>query len=322
VIALSALLLMAGASDLAQVPAIRFDPCVQVDAEEVRRLTAIELGSWQTHAPFEALDVLVACNGGGHELRLTDNASGRVTVRSIDLGTPEAAEPGATAPEDRDARAREVALAIAELLRRVEVESAAPAAPLATAGAPAAAPVEPSTTNAGKPEPWRVELGVAGVGAYWSGGETLFGVDMTGRMHVTRWLIAELRLGGRKTRSVALANGSVDGHGVAAAAGLAFDATPGLHPVGVSFGPRLGVDWLRYSAPDSANVVFAGKDAAAVNLAAATTLFVMLSGSVCFTADLSAGTALHSIVVEADDRRLSAMSGVLLSGAFGLGGHF
>jgi hypothetical protein len=42
----------------------------------------------------------------------------------------------------------------------------------------------------------------------------------------------------------------------------------------------------------------------------------------CFTADLSAGTALHSIVVEADDRRLSAMSGVLLSGAFGLGGHF
>jgi hypothetical protein len=321
VTAFLALLLLAGAPDGASSPAIRIDPCVEVDAEEVRRLAAIELGGWRPRTSPGELEVVVACSGGAQELRLTDRERARVTVRGIDLGAREAGQTDEPTAEDRDAKARELALAIAELVRRTDAEPVAPpTAPRVPE--PVAPPLHTEEPTLERPDAWRLELAAAAVLVHWTGGETLFGADMTGRVRVTRWLIAELRLGGRKTRPVGLERGSIDGHGVAAAAGLAVDATPGLRRVGLSFGGRVGADWLRYAALDRGDAAFAGKDAAGANLAGTATAFVVLSGAWCVTADASFGTALHSIVIRENDRRLSAARGVFLSTAVALGGHF
>ena len=238
-IVLPALLLAAGAPEIGP-PAITVDPCIEVDAEEVRRLTAMELRTWRWRTSPETFEVLAVCRDGIEELRLTNRSRGNVTVRSIDLGAPLA--------EDQDAKARELALAIAELLRRADMEStpeepAAPSPPVPPAPAPVPPPAQASETK-----PWNIELGATGVIAGWTGGEMLFGADVAGRAHVARWVIVELRLGARKSRPVDFADGSLDGQGVAAAVGLSFDATPGVRQAGVSFGARLGVDWLRYAA--------------------------------------------------------------------------
>jgi hypothetical protein len=320
-IALLAMLPLSGAPDVASNPVIRIDPCVQVDGEEVRRVTAIELSGSRPQRSLAELEVDVACRNGVEEIQLIDRVRARITVRSIDLRTRGDADLGAPAAEARDAKARELALAIAELLRRTEGESALGVPTARVAPSPGADPGAAGSSS-GEPRPLRLELDVAGVLEHFTAGETLFGADLSGRLHVASWLIAELRLGGRKTKPVALERGAIDGHGVTAAAGLALDLTPGMHRAGVALGARLGGSWLRYAASQGRATAFAGKDAAAATLAGTATGFVMLTRDFCVVADASVGTALHAIVIRENDRRLSGMRGVFMSSAIGLGAHF
>jgi hypothetical protein len=171
-------------------------------------------------------------------------------------------------------------------------------------------------------EPFGFEAGAAGVVAGWTAGDLLFGADAAGRAHLNRFLIAELRLGARKSRSVKLENGSLDGQGMAAAIGLSFDAAPGARQAGVSFGARLQGDFLRYAAVDRDEVVYGGGDATAVSLSGATTAWVALSGVLRLTVDAAAGGALHRVIVRVDEQSVSGVRGVLLSGGVGLAAHF
>jgi hypothetical protein len=310
VILLPTLLLVAEAP-AQQPPAITIDPCIEVDADEVRRLTAMELRTWRFRTPPETLEVQALCEADLEQLRLINRANSEVTVRSIDLSAPAG-----------DAKARELALAIAELLRRADL-AAAPEEPAVPPPPPPPpppvvlpAPIVPS------PEPWRLEMGAAAVVAGWSGGEVLLGADATGRVRAGSWLIAELRFGGRKTRTIELERGSMDALGVAGAAGLSFDLTPHFREAGVSLGGRLGADWLRYAMVDDEGSVVGGRDATLVSLAGVATGFVALSSALCLTGEAAVGGALHSVAVRENGELVSAASGLLLSGAVGLSAHF
>jgi hypothetical protein len=90
----------------------------------------------------------------------------------------------------------------------------------------------------------------------------------------------------------------------------------------VSFGARLGFDWLRYATRDRGEVSQDGGDGTAVSLAGTTTGFVALSGALCFTVDAAVGGALHSVVIRENGEAISGTRGVLLQGALGLGAHF
>jgi hypothetical protein len=309
---LPALLLATQTAQSVEPPLIAID-CIDVDAEEVRRLAAMELRAWHWRTSPEAFEVLAVCEEGSEELRLTNRALGRVTVRSIDLSAPEA-----------DAKARELALAIAELLRRADLDAAPEKPPPPTP--PAKPPTPPREAIPIAPAPKRASFGVdvggAGVVSRWTGGELLFGVDAFGRVHMWRWLVADLRLGGRKTQSVELENGTLDARGVALALGLSFDATPDARHAGVSFGARLGGDFLRYAAVDRDGVLYGGGDATAVSLSGTTTGWVALSGALRLTIDASAGGALHSVVVRVDEQSVSGLRGAVLAGAVGLFAHF
>lgn len=309
------LFLMAGAPESGKLPTITIDPCVEVDADEVERLAAMELRSWRWRTAPEALEVLAACQNGAQELRLTHRVRGQVTVRSIELG--------ARLGDDEEAKERELALAIVEMLRRADIDFG-PEAPPPSSPPPPPPPPPPRTDAVVEPEPrpWSIELGAMGVGAGWAGGEVLLGVDAVGRARLGRWLIADLRLGGRKTRPVELENGTVDGHAVAGALGLSFDATPAVHQAGVSFGARLGFDWLRYATSDRDPSSEDGGDGTAVSLAGTTTGFVALSGKLCLTVDAAVGGALHSVALRENGEVISGMRGVLFQGALGLGAHF
>jgi hypothetical protein len=313
VILLPALLLAAEAPESVEPPLITID-CVEVDAQEVRRLTVMELRSWRWRTSPETFEVLAVCQEGVEELRLTHRTLGQVTVRSIDLSAPEA-----------EAKARELALAIAELLRRADMEAAPekppmpPPPPVSTT-----APHRNATSIAPTPEraSFGVEVGATGVVSSWTGGELLFGADAIGRVHLGPRVIAELRLGGRKTQRVDLENGSLDAQGVTLALGVAFDATPDARHAGVSFGARLGGDFLRYAAVDRDEVLYGGGDATAVSLSGTTTGWVALSKAFRLTIDASVGGALHSVVVRVDEQSVSAMHGAVLAGSLGLAAHF
>jgi hypothetical protein len=300
------------------MPSITIDPCVDVDLEEVRRLAAIELSTSVSDGATR-LEVEVACTDEAQELRVRDRASGHLATRSIDLD--------AHLETDRDAKARELALAIAELVRRAVLDSESDARAPAPRAPPPAEPSPPRPDErapraAADRRPWRGELGLMGAGSRWSGGEVLFGVDVAGRIRLGHWLIADVRLGGRKTRTLVLRSGTLDAAGVAGAIGVSVDLMPRVSGIGVALGLRLGGDWLRYSAVDAAGTAYGGRDAGAVSASGTATAFVTVSGPVCLTADASAGTALHSIAVRDNGQAVSGVRGVLLAGAVGLSTQF
>ena len=186
-----------------------------------------------------------------------------MTVRSIDLG--------ATELTDRDAKARELALAIAELLRRAATERPAeppPAKPVPLAPPPV---VRKPPAPAPPPRRWHGEIGLSGVIVGWTGGEVWFGADAAARAHFGRYLIGELQLGGRSTRSVGLNVGRIAANGVGGRLGLALDVTPGMRRLGLSFGASFGGDWLRYSAVDAGDVEYGGGDAGSLSAAGTAT---------------------------------------------------
>ncbi|HEX6272205.1 MAG TPA: hypothetical protein VFZ53_04175 [Polyangiaceae bacterium] len=303
-----ALLFVTEAVATAPTPAITIDPCVEVDADEVRRLAAMELRTWHWRTPPATFEVVAACRDEHDELRLTNRSLGQITVRSIDLSAT-----------GGDAKARELALAVAELLRRADMDSAPEVPSLRAKPVESAPAVQPPSPE---PRPWNLELGLTGAFASWTGGEVLFGADIAGRAHWGRWVILELRLGGRKSRAVTLSNGAVDGRGAAAALGVALDAMPFVRHAGVSFGARLGADWLRYAASESGDASYDGGDATSVSVAATTTGFVDLSEALRLTADVAVGGALHSVAIREDERTVSSTRGVLLGGAVGLSTYF
>jgi len=301
------------------MPAIAIDPCVEVDADEVRRLAALELNAWRA-GPSDALSVLVTCDGEVQELRLVDRVKGQETVRNLDLS--------AASGTDRDAKTRELALAIAELLRRAQV-AVTPEPALAPSLPPAPIARERQEGSPATPaergiaaRPFRLELGAAGRATTWTGGEMLFGADVTARTHLSRWLILDLRVGGTKSRPVALAHGTLDAFGVSAAAGIALDVTPSWQSVGVALGARFGADWLRYAAMDHGGVAYGGHDAGAVTASGTLNAFAALSGQFCITADAAIGGALHSVAIHDNGQNVSGLSGAFFSGAFGVAAHF
>jgi hypothetical protein len=317
-------------------PEITIDSCVAVDPVEVRRLTAIELDA--APSAGQTLEVVVGCQGVSQYLRLVDTSRGLIASRTIDLS--------AAGEDNRDARARELALAIAELLRRALSEassapqsgapqSGAPQAsvpqpgapqPAAQPGAPSDAPesLEPNSPAANPPTatPWKAEVGISAIAVGWTHGQSLFGVDLTGRIHLTRWLLGELRAGGRRTRAVELQRGTVTGQGVAAAGGLAWDTLPDVHWAGVSLGARVGVDWLRYAAVDQDGHFYDGSDAASVTVQAALGAFLSLFGPLRATLNLELGTALNAVAIEEDGQARSGLGGLGVSGALGLAAGF
>jgi hypothetical protein len=288
-----------------RVPAIAIDPCVDVDAEQVRRLAALELGTSRVSADATRLEVTVRCTGDAQELTVTDRSTGAITVRSIDLN--------AQLETDRDAAARELSLAIAEVVRRAEAPARSKLSPQAQVERSVPAP---------EPRPWRAELGVAGVLARWTGGEVLMGVDATSRLRFGDRLLTDLRLGGRKTRHLELRRGGIDAGGLSTSAGVSLDLLPYVAAGGVAVGVRLGADWLRYTAVDRQGAPYGGADVYAVSTSVTATTFVEISGPFSITADAAVGTALHSIRIRDNGRTVSEMRGILLSGSLGLGAHF
>jgi hypothetical protein len=286
------------------LPSITIDACVAVDAEEVRRLAAIEMGAFPGGVPAGSFEVVVGCNEGSQQLRLIEATRGQVADRSIDLRAVDAS--------DRDARARELALAIAELVRSSPPESSV-AVPVSPAPTPFQEALRPVVEQM-----WHAEIGLGARANAWSGRAILVGADLTGRLHFGRLLIGDLQVGGRTTQRIAFDDRVATGRGFSTGLGVAFDVTPDVRWAGFSLGARVGLDWLRYAATDASGDAYDGADATGVNALGTATAFVSIAGPLRVTLDAGVGAALHSIVIREQGRTLVAASGALVSASLGV----
>lgn len=292
---------------------LSIDPCVGADPQVVGALLDIELGWPRAAGPTEPQSIAVRCVEGGEEIRVEPWASlGPDGVRTIHLPAAEPSDPAAA-----EGRARELALAIAELIRRLEATQplsppAPPPAPVAIAPPVVAAPPPPP---ARPPERWRAGL-LSTVDAF-GGGQRLLGADLVVAAAIGRWFTVELRGGGRVAPDDDLPLGHLTARALAGSTAAGFVLRRPAIDVGLAlraqgFLVQFGAEPQPAGASQTAVL-------AAVTLQAEPRVCIRVSRHVWIQASAGAGAPLHGIEVRLQGVETRSLSGLVVSASLGAG---
>jgi hypothetical protein len=317
IVAVLALQLLAVTTDgapavLGEEPVLTIDPCVEVDEATVREVMGIELGDARGRDAMFPASVSVRCVGDGQEIRAEPWASSEPGgIRTVQL-SPAA---DAAGPVARAARSRELALAIAEIIRRRGIPLAPPhetptPAPLPVLAAPVVV-VAPAQPSGGSPGRW--QLGVSPTYDYFAGGQSLAGGDLFMAARLGRWLLAEVRAGGRIAAEQPLSNGYLSSRAatVGLAAGILF--WPASRPLGAALMLRAQEYLVQFRADTSGDAGTRTALLGAFVLAAEPRVIVALTRRFALQATAAVGFPPRGIVVRTQGIQARSMSGLVLS---------
>ena len=257
--------------------------------------------------------VNVRCRGELQEIRVESSASPEQrAVRTIELAP--AVDSASTAA--RQARSRELALAIAELVRRLEIAAAppqttpppSPPPPLVTTEA-----MPPPQARGGKPGRWQV--GLVPTYDYFAGGHEFVGGDLLMGARLGRRFVVEIRVGGRAGTQHSVPGGHLSSGAAIVGATTGVLLWPESRHVGLALMLHAEEYLVRFrlEAPSDAGARTALLGAFVV--AAGPRLTVALGSRVALEASASAGFPPHGIVVRVQGAAAQSLSGLVLSGS-------
>jgi hypothetical protein len=288
-------------------PVLQLDPCLQVDELVVQNLVELELSDARGRAPTP-ISVAVRCVEDAQEIRVEPWASrGDDGIRSIAL--PAADDATATL----EARSRELALAIAELIRRLEITRPLPSAAPPPRPPPPTIVVAPSAPPQAPPDRWAI--GASSSFDHFTGGQSMAGGDLSLALAFGRWALADLRVGGRILDGGTLPSGRLTARAGTASLGA------GLHlasqrRAGFALMLRLQGYAVQYDV-ELEGGASQGALLGAVVVAVEPRLFVAITGRISIAAGGAAGLPLHGIVVRTQGVETDSLSGFVLSANLG-----
>ncbi len=305
----SALTPEAGPAPLQEQPLLSIDPCVGADPATVGALLDLELGSAAASGAAGPQSITVRCLNEGEEIRVEPWASlGPEGIRAIQL------PPVGASDSAREGRSRELALAIAELIRRLQTTrpltppepAPPPPAPVSVAARPPPAPPE-------TPERWHV--GAVSVVDHFGGGELLVGADLVFGRRLGRWLAVELAAGGRAAQDPALSVGRLTERAATGSAAVGVLVRRRRVEVGLALKMDGFLVQLRESSlGDNGNLTMVRGAAA---LEAEPRVAVAVARHVWLRASGGAGYVLQGIIVRQDQVETTSLTRLLASASFG-----
>jgi hypothetical protein len=293
---------------------LSIDDCIAVDKETVRQVIELEISD--AHAL--PVSVIVRCADGAQEILVRRSSVVQEDVRAAHLAPASAEDTSA----ERQARSRELALSIAELIRWPGSFATAPA----TVPEPLRPPARPVPELATVPTPTsqttetRRQIGILYAVDRFSRGQALMGADLFLSSRVGTWYMAELRIGGR------LGADQVNpGLRLATRAGaVAAGAGVNLWSKGRVLGGALVVCaqgyLVQFRGEGSSETTFTTRRIGALALAVEPRLMVALTHHLSLQASVAAGWVAHGIVVRVQGIDAPSISGFALSA--NLGGAF
>jgi hypothetical protein len=293
-------------------PTLTIDPCVDVDEAAVREVMDLEIIAGRTDGEGLPDLVHVRCQGDLQEIRVESSASpAQWVVRTIQL-VPVLDSASSAA---RQARSRDLALAIAELVRRFE--SAAVPAPVPPAPSPppllvTAPAVPPAQTRTGKPARWQV--GVVATYDYFSGGVRFVGGDLLMGARLGSRFVAEIRVGGRAGTQHLVPNGRLSSSAATVGATAGARLWPEHRHVGLALLLHAQEYLVRFRLESPANAGTRTGPFGAFVVAAGPRLTVALGRRVELGMSAAAGFPPHGIVVRVQGAVVERLTGLVLSG--------
>jgi hypothetical protein len=294
-----------------QRPTLDIDACVDVDAAAVENLVDLELRTPGSRRRASPVSVNVRCLEDGQEIRVEPWASlGGDGIRAIALPAVDEADAD---PAAREARSRELALAIAELIRRLDITQPLP--PKRPAPPPPPPAVSPPPAPEAPPGRWQVAA-LSSFEAF-TGGQTMAGADLAFAARIGRWFVSEVRVGGRlvdgPTSPVVRLTGRSGTAAVAAGPCLwSKHRTVGFAPM-----LRAQAYAIDYRAESPGETAPPTTRMGAITVAVEPRLLVAVSRWIGLAAGAGVGVPLHGIVVRTQGLETDSLTGVAFSASLG-----
>ncbi len=208
---------------------ISIDDCVDADRGEIVRLLEVELGALQSDAGAAGGDfsLRITCSDQPGMVQVVEQRGTATSTRLLNLSGLDAAA--------RKARARELVLVIAELMRGGTEPPRAKPRPTPPAPKPAPPP---------KPERRWLELSLLGSAEKYSGGYSQLGLVGGIRWLPVGPLLLDARLGAHLAPTLHAAAGDVQARSGTLAFGVGLDLLPGEHAAGLALLSLLEGQWV------------------------------------------------------------------------------
>jgi hypothetical protein len=296
------------AAAVAEGPSLAIDPCIAVDLTTVRQVMELEISD----ANLWPATVSVRCVEGAQEIRIgRADSLDKGDVRTIHIA-PAAAD---DTPAERQARSRELALAIAEFVRwpgpaaRPPENSPAPALP-----SPAAVPVLASASSPAREAPeGRWQLGFLCTFEHFSRGQSLLGADLVVASRLGRWFLAELRMGGRLGAEQTLPEEHLTTRAAAVAAAAGVNLWSKSRVIGGALVLRAQGYLAQFRAEATGEGHAESANLGAFALAVEPRVMIAVTRRVLLQASAAAGVVPRGIVVRIQGIETQSLSGVVLS---------
>jgi hypothetical protein len=317
---LSAAGTLATPREVDQEPVLSIDPCVAVDEPLVREVMALELRDARARNLALPDSVTVRCVGELQEIRVEPWASTAPEgIRTIQLA-PIADD--ADAPV-RQARSRELALAIAEFVRRLEIASP----PIPEQKEPPPPPPQPPPPVIPQPQPaapfqslW--EIGLLSRFEHFAGGQNLAGGDLFVSARLGRWFLAEVNAGGRLGADVPLPEGRLTARAGAAGAALGVYHLSRSRSLGAALVLRAQGYLIQFRAEQPSGGSALTALLGVCTLAAEPRLTIAVTRHLWLEGFAAVGAPLRGIVVRIQGAETKSTSGLVVSGSLGGGVTF
>jgi hypothetical protein len=295
-------------------PALIIDPCVAVDEATVREVMDLEIHGARTLPTA----VTVRCIDGAQEIQVLPRSSPvSEAIRTIVL-PPVADDDDAAA---RQARSRELALAIAEYIRRLDADQPPseepPEASLSSAPPPAVPPpsTPPLRLTDRLEDQW--QLGLLSAVEHFSGGMMLVGGDVFAGSRLGRWFSAAVRTGGRIGTNVSLPGGRLSTRAATAAVAVGLNRWSPNRSVGTALLLRAQGYLVQFRAEQLGEGRPPTALLGALTLAAEPQLTLALTRHFSLEASAGVGFPLRGIVVNLQGTETRGMSGFIVAACFG-----
>jgi hypothetical protein len=304
------------ASDVAvgRTSTLTIDPCVDVDEATIREVMDLEFADGRANDGGFPDAVEVRCQGELLEIRVESLASPERRVgRTIQLA-PVGDSTGLAA---RQARSRELALAIAELVRRIEIASS----PSPIAPPPPPPPRSPVTTlalsaaPAPVEKPGRWQVGLMPTYDSFAGGQRFVGGDLIIGARLGYRFMAEIRVGGRAGTQHIVPNGRLSSSVAIAGASAGVLLWPERRYVRLALLLHAQEYLVRFRLEAPADAGTRTALFGAFVVVAGPRLTVALGRRVELGVSAAAGFAPHGIVVRVQGAVAESLTGIVLSGS-------